>query len=190
MDTKIHIALPGDKLPESYFQTRYEILRKPLGFPPNTAHLPNDTEALHVWLTNDKGCVIAVGRSHLLDAETAGGGSDHGGDDTQSIPPFTPLLTDVLRDGELCEIPPVERLFPAVQFRQMGVVEPMRRQGLGRLLLLKLEEESVRQFKARSGWLQSRIAYGGYYESEQWTAFGEQYNIPKIGPHLSFYKLF
>ena len=51
--------------PENYFDTRYAVLRQPLGMPRGSERLADDEQAAHAWVELD-GDVIAVGRAHVL----------------------------------------------------------------------------------------------------------------------------
>ena len=44
---EVKVRLPGEDIPESYFQCRYDVLRHPLGFPLGSERLIDDDEAIH-----------------------------------------------------------------------------------------------------------------------------------------------
>ena len=50
---------------EAYFQTRYAVLRQPLGMALGSERLDDDAEAVHAW-AEQNGKVIAVGRAHII----------------------------------------------------------------------------------------------------------------------------
>lgn len=176
MSDLVCIARPGDSLPESYFQTRYEVLRQPLGRPPGSERLPDEGQALHVWVERE-GTVVAVGRAHLVLGD--GAAADHAGPDAPRIPSFAPLA----EEG-------AERLRPAVQVRQMGVLEVHQGLGLGALVLDHLEREAVALWGAQTGWLQARKAAIGFYAGQGWSLTGPAYEIEGVGPHRSMWKAF
>ena len=72
---KLITKFPGDSLPEAYYDARYEVLRKPLGSPKGSEHLPKDLEAINVWVEMDSE-IAAVGRAHLLAPEEDGSAVD------------------------------------------------------------------------------------------------------------------
>ncbi|MGB0368100.1 MAG: hypothetical protein ACPGD8_01770, partial [Flavobacteriales bacterium] len=72
---KLVTKFPGDELPEAYYDARYEILRKPLGSPKGSEHLPKDLEAVNVWVEIETE-VASVGRAHLLGLKEDGSAID------------------------------------------------------------------------------------------------------------------
>jgi len=75
---KVKVCLPGEEIPESYFQCRYDVLRRPLGFPLGSERLVDDAEAIHAWVEKD-GVVLCVGRAHLISEGSDGSAADHAG---------------------------------------------------------------------------------------------------------------
>ena len=70
---------------EAYFRTRYAVLREPLGMPLGSERLSDDAEAVHAWV-QDGGEVVAVGRAHIIPANSDGSGADHKGPSAAPIP--------------------------------------------------------------------------------------------------------
>ena len=177
------IVLPGEALPQEYFDVRYEVLRKPLGSPRGSELLTDDDKSIHAYISiEDK--IVAVGRIALL----AGDGSvkDPIG---SNCPAFEPLGEDVkivLKDdkGE----PFASRLRPAVQVRQMGTLPEFQGKGFAAKVLAALEETVKQHWDARTGWLQARIAAIPFYEKCGWTTYGEEYDVNKVGAHRSMWK--
>lgn len=194
----IVIVLPGEKLPQEYFDVRYEILRKPLGSPRGSEMLNDDDKAIHAWISeNNK--IISVGRIALI----AGDGSVK--DPVGSVcPAFEPLLNEqvgienphqqanhdqqkkILTDDKGNYF--ASRLRPAVQVRQMGTMPEYRGQGHAAKILSALEATAKQHWNARTGWLQARIAAIPFYEKCGWTAYGNVYEVNKVGPHRSMWK--
>ena len=175
------MATPGGDLPAGYFATRYQTLRRPLGFPLGAEHIADDGQALHAWVEVD-GEVVAVGRAHLIPPDEDGGAADHAGEDAPTCPAFAPLNGTV-------DFPAPEDLRPAFQIRQMGTLEKWRRQGCAREVLKLLEAGSSAEWGCASGWLQARLPAIPFYERMGWTAFGPTYEVEGIGSHVSMYKL-
>lgn len=166
----VHVARPGEVAPEPYYATRYAVLRAPLGRPRGSERLPDDDQALHVWIEVE-GAVVAVARGHLIEGD--GAAADHAGPGAAQIPAFAPLSKAN------------SSLRPAMQVRQMGVLEAWRGQGLGALALEHLLGESVRVWGAQTGWLQAREAAIEFYARMGWEAFDAPYDIEGVGPHRS-----
>ena len=161
---------------EAYFQTRFEVLREPLGMPLGSERLEDDAEALHAWVVVD-GLVVSVGRAHVLSEDSDGSGVDHKGPGAALIPPFGPLARNEVHR-------------PAFQIRQMGTLEAHRRGGLAAQVLEALEAGMVTQHGARTGFLQAREHAIGFYQSQGWKLIDEPYSISNIGPHRSMMKTF
>ena len=125
---EVKVRLPGEDIPESYFQCRYDVLRHPLGFPIGSERLVDDSEAIHAWVERD-GVVLCVGRAHLIDASSDGSAADHAGPGASICPAFGPLQ----------QINSQNR--PSIQIRQMGTRPQGRRQGLASTVLAALETE-------------------------------------------------
>ena len=166
----VHVARPGEVAPETYYATRYAVLRAPLGRPVGSERLPDDDQALHVWVEVE-GVVVAVARGHLIEGD--GAAADHAGPGAALIPAFAPLSE---QDSSLR---------PAMQVRQMGVLESWRGQGLGALALQHLLRESVHTWGATTGWLQAREAAIEFYARMGWEAFDAPYDIEGVGLHRS-----
>jgi len=166
----VHVARPGEVAPETYYATRYAVLRAPLGRPVGSERLPDDDQALHVWVEVE-GVVVAVARGHLIEGD--GAAADHAGPGAALIPAFAPLSE---QDSSLR---------PAMQVRQMGVLEASRGQGLGALALQHLLRESVHTWGATTGWLQAREAAIEFYARMGWEAFDAPYDIEGVGLHRS-----
>jgi len=181
--SSVTLVYNGKSLPQEYFDVRYEVLRKPLGSPRGSELLNDDDTAIHSYADVD-GKIISVGRAQLI----AGDGSvkDPVG---SNCPAFEPLQKDfkkTLIDAKGTKIE--EGLRPAVQIRQMGTLPKYQGQGWAAMVLEKLEKGAVDYWKARTGWLQARIAAITFYEKCGWTAYGEEYDVNKVGPHRSMWK--
>jgi predicted GNAT family N-acyltransferase len=177
MPLRLEVALPGTALSEAYYTCRYACLREPLGFPEGAERLKDDEEAIHAWWEADDGEVVAVGRIHRIPDDSDGSQSDHAGPDAAVCPAFTPLA-----EGG-------QKLRPAVQIRQMGTRNEWRRQGLASGLVIALEGAAISHWGAKSGWLQSRIEATSMYAGEDWTLFGDEYDVKGIGSHFSMWKI-
>ena len=174
---EVKVRLPGEDIPESYFQCRYDVLRHPLGFPIGSERLVDDSEAIHAWVERD-GVVLCVGRAHLIDASSDGSAADHAGPGASICPAFGPLQ----------QINSQNR--PSIQIRQMGTRQQGRRQGLASTVLAALETNSIQHFSAKTGFLQAREAAFSFYQSQHWQMIDSPYIIEKIGPHHSMMKQF
>lgn len=174
---EVKVRLPGETIPEAYFQCRYDVLRHPLGFPIGSERLADDSEAIHAWVERD-GVVLCVGRAHLIDASSDGSAADHAGPGASICPAFGPLQ----------QINSQNR--PSIQIRQMGTRQQGRRQGLASTVLAALETNSVQHFSAKTGFLQAREAAFSFYQSQHWQMIDSPYIIEKIGPHHSMMKRF
>ncbi|TNF27139.1 MAG: N-acetyltransferase [Bacteroidetes bacterium] len=182
---KTQISQPGEKLPQEYFDVRYEILRKPLGAPKGSEQLAKDNDAIHVWMEMD-GKIVAVGRAHLLEDNEDGSVVDVGAN--SKCPAFSPLTKDAseMEDDSGTTIGP--ELRPAVQIRAMGTLDEFQGQGLASKVLETLEIESAARWHAKTGWLQARLEAIPFYEASGWCCFGPEYNVPNVGPHVSMWK--
>jgi hypothetical protein len=172
---EVRVCLPGEYIPEPYFQCRYDVLRQPLGFPIGSERLIDDSEAIHAWVERD-GVVLCVGRAHLIDESSDGSAADHAGPDASICPAFGPLQ----------QINPQNR--PSIQIRQMGTRQQGRRQGLASIVLSALEVNSIQHFSAKTGFLQAREGAFSFYQSQHWQMIDSPYVIEKIGPHHSMMK--
>jgi len=157
----------------AYYDCRYAVLRKPLGFPRGAEILADDDQAIHAWVESD-GKVVAVGRAHLIPSDSDGSQADHAGPGAAKCPPFGPLSDEENR--------------PAIQIRQMGTLSTHQRQGNAANVLRQLEDDSVTKFGATIGLLQARAHAIPFYESQGWVIIDEEYEIPGIGPHRSMMK--
>ncbi|MCF8463453.1 MAG: GNAT family N-acetyltransferase [Flavobacteriales bacterium] len=185
---KTVIKLPGESLPEAYFDVRYEILRKPLGSPKGSERLGGDYEAIHCWM-EENGKIVAVGRAHLIPENEDGSAFDQKA--KSACPPFEPLCAGYkpIEDDSGLEIPS-DGLRPAVQVRAMGTLDEYQGQGIASKVLDALEKESVTLWNAKTGWLQARIEAIPFYEANAWCCFGPEYEVPNVGPHVSMWKKF
>ena len=178
------VNLPGQPIPDEYFDTRFAILRKPLGSPKGSERLMGDDNAINVWVEID-GIIAAVGRSHLLNENEDGSVIDIAA--KSKCPAFGPLSTkspSLDDQGNLIEIP----LRPAVQIRAMGTLQAFRGKGLASIVLNACERESLKLWNAKTGWLQARTEAIPFYERNNWICFGPEYHIPNVGPHRSMWK--
>lgn len=161
---------------ESYFATRYAILREPLGMPLGSERLGDDDEAIHAWIES-KGHVISVGRAHIIPLTSDGSGADHKGPNAPTIPAFGPL-------ADLS----AER--PAFQIRQMGTLPKHQRKGFAARVLGELERIMAEDFGSKTGFLQARIHAVPFYQSQGWSIIDKPYEIVGIGQHYSMSKKF
>jgi predicted GNAT family N-acyltransferase len=169
---RTHFGQPS----EAYLATRFAVLRQPLGMQPGSEQLPDDHQALHVWIELD-GSIVSVGRAHLIPDASDGSGADHAGPNAPLIPPFGPLA-----DGS------IQR--PAFQIRQMGTRTEFQRNGHAAQVLKELERTMVEEFGARTGFLQAREHAIPFYLSQGWMVIDGPYEITNIGPHRSMMKAF
>jgi len=185
---KTVVKFPGETLPEAYFDVRYEILRKPLGSPKGSERLGGDNEAINCWVEADD-TIVSVGRAHLIPDDTDGSAYDQKA--KSACPAFEPLCIgyEAMEDDSGTEIPETG-LRPAVQVRGMGTLDDHQGHGFASRVLDTLEKESVKLWNARTGWLQARIAAIPFYEANGWCCFGEEYEVPNVGPHVSMWKKF
>lgn len=166
---------PGWTPDQRYYDCRYAVLRKPLGFPRGAEILADDDQAVHAWV-EDAGKVVAVGRAHLIPNESDGSQADHAGPGAAHCPAFGPLI----RCGPR----------PAIQIRQMGTLDSHRRKGCAARVLAQLEATSIQKFGAAAGFLQAREHAIPFYLSQGWQIIDEPYEIHGIGPHRSMMKQF
>lgn len=157
----------------AYYDCRYSVLRKPLGFPRGAEILVDDDQAIHAWVESE-GKVVSVGRAHLIPAHSDGSQADHAGPDAAKCPAFGPLAGKGNR--------------PAIQIRQMGTLPSHQRQGNAAKVLSDLEKHSNKILGAKTGFLQARANAIPFYESQGWTIIDEPYDIPGIGHHRSMMK--
>lgn len=178
------VNLPGQPTPDEYFDTRYEVLRKPLGSPKGSERLAGDENAINVWVEIG-GTIAAVGRSHLLKEDEDGSVVDIAA--KSNCPAFEPLSNKASsKDDEGNLIAPPLR--PAVQIRAMGTLQEFRGQGLASIVLNACEQESLKHWSATTGWLQARTEAIPFYVKNGWVCFGPEYYIPNVGPHRSMWK--
>lgn len=183
----IRIALPGQVPPDHFFDTRYKVLRRPLGAPRGSERIAGDDNAINIWAEVD-GVAAAVGRAHLIPDCSDGSALDAA---ARSIcPPFAPLSSDYEGEKDDNGILIPSKLRPAFQVRQMGTLERYRGRGLAAVVLQKLEQEAVRLWDVRSGWLQARLIALPFYAKQGWTCFGPEYDVANVGPHRSMWKDF
>ena len=85
-----HISIPPAPPSQPYYDCRYAVLREPIGFPRGAEILEDDEEAIHAWVEHEN-TIVAVGRAHLIPAESDGSAPDHAGPDATRCPSFGPL---------------------------------------------------------------------------------------------------
>lgn len=168
-----HISIPPAPPSQPYYDCRYAVLREPIGFPRGAEILEDDEEAIHAWVEHEN-TIVAVGRAHLIPAESDGSAPDHAGPDATRCPSFGPLADPTNR--------------PAIQIRQMGTRQEARRKGHAATVLQALEEASKSHFGAKVGLLQAREIAIPFYLSQGWTLIDTPYSIHGIGPHRSMMK--
>ena len=161
---------------EAYFETRYAVLRAPLGMPLGSERLSDDAEAVHAWV-EDEESVVAVGRAHIIPENSDGSGVDHKEPGAATIPAFGPLATQTAHR-------------PAFQIRQMGTMPNHQRRGHAAHVLARLEQVMVEEFGCRTGLLQARQHAIPFYASQGWNLIDTPYEIGEIGPHRSMMKEF
>ena len=184
---KVVVKLPGEPLPDAYFDVRYRVLREPLGAPKGSEQLAKDNAALHVWAEVDEK-IVGVGRAHLLEDGEDGSVVDVNA--KSACPAFGPLGKNEPRSIDDAGVAIGPELRPAVQIRAMGTLEAFRGTGLASAVLDACEKYSVRTWQAKTGWLQARVNAIPFYEKNGWTCFGPEYTIPNVGPHRSMWKKF
>lgn len=184
---KVHVAFPGETLPEAYFETRYAVLRKPLGAPKGSERIDGDRTAIHAWIEDD-GMIVSVGRAALIPIGEDGSVTDLNAD--SSCPPFQPLSNgyETIKDDNGIEIP--HDLRPAFQIRQMGTLETHRGKGLASEVLKTLENNCEKIWNVRTGWLQARTEALKFYGNNGWICFGAAYSVPNVGAHRNMWKKF
>jgi GNAT superfamily N-acetyltransferase len=170
----LHVSGPNWKPSAAYYDCRFQILRKPLGFDRGAEILTDDVNALHAYIELN-GTIVAVGRSHMIPISSDGAQSDFPGQDGPKTPPFSRLDDDHR---------------PAIQIRQMGTLDAFRRNGFAAKILNSLEEASKEHFDATCGFLQAREVAIPFYESQGWQIIDDPYSIPNVGPHRSMMKRF
>ena len=170
----LHVTGPNWEPSPAYYNCRYQILRRPLGFERGAEILTDDVDALHAYVELD-GWIVAVGRSHLIPESSNGAQSDFPGGDGPKTPPFSRLDDDHR---------------PAIQIRQMGTLDTHRRNGFAAIILNSLELGSQEHFGAVCGFLQAREVAIPFYESQGWQVIDDPYSIPNVGPHRSMMKRF
>jgi GNAT superfamily N-acetyltransferase len=167
----IHSCLTGWTPTVEYYDCRFEVLRKPLGFERGAEILSDDFEAAHAYVEIENK-IVSVGRAHLIAADSDGSQADHAGPGAAHCPAFGPLSDEENR--------------PAIQIRQMGTLTEHRGKGYAAEVLAKLELS----FDAKVGFLQARIGAIDFYQSQGWFIIDEEYSISGIGPHRSMMKKF
>ena len=177
----LHIARPGEVLPEAYFDVRFEVLRKPLGSLRGSERLTDDHAALHAWVEVD-GLIVAVGRAALIAG--AGAVTDPVGSHCPAFGPLTEGWQPQCDDAGTT----IDPQRPAFQVRQMGTLPEFRGKGLAALVLNMLENEAVKLWGCQTGWLQARTHAQGFYATQGWAAYGPEYHVEKVGPHRSMWK--
>lgn len=183
----IEIALPGETLPEEYFDVRYQVLRKPLKSPKGSERIDGDADAIHAWATID-GLIVSVGRAHLIPPDHDGSVFDQKAN--SACPAFPPLGKEFQSgvDDANMSFPQVCR--PAFQIRQMGTLSSQRGKGIASEILAALEAKAQNYWNAKTGWLQARMVAIPFYEANGWTCFDDEYDIPNVGTHRSMWKNF
>ena len=179
---------PAATLNSAYFDTRFKVLREPLGFLPGAAKLPDDDEAIHAWIESDKVHVVAVGRIHLIPADSCGSCADTVDENAAHCPDFPPLANEGMKDAAGNSFPHPNTIRPAVQIRQMGTLSTHQRQGHASTILDALEKAAVDCWGGCTGFLQARIEAIPFYQSQGWVCFDKEYMVDGIGLHCSMWK--
>jgi GNAT superfamily N-acetyltransferase len=149
--------------------------------------LAKDNEAVNVWAEVD-GKVAAVGRAHLL--EEGEDGSVVDAKANSACPAFSPLSNNPALVKDDNGFPVTGNLRPAIQVRAMGTLDSFRGLGLASGVLKACEENGIKVWNAKTGWLQARVAAIPFYERNGWACFGPEYHVPNVGPHRSMWKKF
>ena len=81
---------------------------------------------------------------------------------------------------------------PAWQLRGMATAPEARRQGLGRRVLERMEQD-LRSIAARGEaplllWCNARVPAVAFYRRMGWEVVSEQFDIPTAGPHVRMVK--
>lgn len=184
---KIHVRFPKEEIPQAYFDVRYELLRKPLGFPKGSEHLPGDDAAVHAWAELDDK-IVGVGRAHLLGNDEDGSVVDVKA--KSACPAFSPLSVEYESTVDDSGNEIGSDLRPAIQIRAMATLVEFQGKGVASAVLAACEKQSIEAWSAETGWLQARIKAIPFYEKNGWTCFGPEYEVPNVGPHRSMWKKF
>ena len=179
---------PGATLTDAYFKTRFDVLRKPLGFPPNAAMLPDDDKAIHAWIESNDKKVVSIGRIHLIPSDSNGSSADTVDENAAVCPDFPPLSNNGMLDSLGNQFPTIDSIRPAVQIRQMGTLDKYQRKGYASVILNSLEMAAVDLWGHCTGFLQARVDAIPFYQSLGWICFGEEYVVDGIGVHCSMWK--
>lgn len=179
---------PAATLNSAYFDARFKVLREPLGFLPSAAKLPDDDDAIHAWIESDGPPVVAVGRIHLIPADSCGSSTDTADEHSAHCPDFTPLVKEGMDDNNGNPFPQPNTMRPAVQVRQMGTLTTHQRQGHASAILCALEKAAVDCWGDCTGFLQARVEAIPFYQSQGWVCFDGEYIVEGIGLHSSMWK--
>jgi ribosomal protein S18 acetylase RimI-like enzyme len=74
------------------------------------------------------------------------------------------------------------------RLRGMAADPSFRRQGIGRSLVLA-GEDKIRSLGGDLLWFNARVMAFAFYQSLGFQFFGEEFTIPRIGPHKLMYKV-
>lgn len=77
---------------------------------------------------------------------------------------------------------------PAYQLRGMATEPAHQGHGYGTRLLDGIEADLRAEGSVRVLWCNARVAAAGFYERAGWTAVGEAFMIPGVGPHRKMFK--
>ena len=75
------------------------------------------------------------------------------------------------------------------RLRGMGVLKDYQGFNFGKLLVKKAES-LVKQKGAKLLWFDARLIAVGFYKKLGFVKIGEQFDIPKVGPHYVMYKVY
>lgn len=75
------------------------------------------------------------------------------------------------------------------QLRGMGTLLKYRGKGVGKLLVLRLEEY-LRNNNIHKIWCNARVEAAGFYKSLNYSILGKSFDVPKIGKHYLMIKEF
>lgn len=73
------------------------------------------------------------------------------------------------------------------RLRGMAVIPNMHRKGFGRHLLLYAEDLILQQAPATL-WFNARASAVKFYQKNNFQIFGEEFDIPNVGPHFLIFK--
>ena len=77
---------------------------------------------------------------------------------------------------------------PAWQLRGMAIDDGLRGQGIGRLLLSRIEQLVLDEGHSSTLWCNARTPAVGFYLALGWKKVGEEFHVETAGPHYRMFK--